>query len=73
MLIDYDSHPKKSLLYNASMILNFLMKRKTVDLDEMNDFCKKNEIEYPQMIYSLDWLYLIGRINDIDGQGRIIL
>ncbi len=71
MIIDYDSKPKNSIFYTAAVLYKQILSfgfdaEKTFDY-----FCKNVSQNALLYYYSLDWLYLAGKI-DIKNGGLVI-
>lgn len=71
IIINYDSTPNKSIYYMSALLYKYI--RKTCDdFEEVYKFfinnINKNDLMF---YYSLDWLFLIGKIKGIVS-GKII-
>ena len=67
IVIDFDNKPQNSIYYISSLIYKFLINTSN-DFDSVKSYYKshinKNELLF---YYSLDWLFLIGKIKSISG------
>lgn len=63
MIIDYDGKPQDSIFYTSALLYGHL-KSAGFDYDEVYDYFL-NEVSDNSLLfyYSLDWLYLLGKIR----------
>lgn len=60
MLLPDNIHPENSIYYNGALILQVLLKKKSIDLLELYSEVKKlKPMSFSIFLLSLDWLYLI--------------
>ncbi|WP_434328994.1 ABC-three component system middle component 6 [Mycoplasma capricolum] len=73
MLLPDNIQPKLSVYYNASLILKTLYQKSNLDMIDLYASIKKIEnMPFNLFLLSLDWLYLINKI-DINNQGVVLL
>jgi len=73
MLLPNNVLPKDSLYYNGGLILEELLKKKSMDFFELYSIVNKNHgITMSVFIFSLDWLYLCNAAK-IDGNDKVKL
>lgn len=66
MIIDYDGKPQNSVFYTAALLYKHI-RDNGFKFDEACDFFINSVNENPMLFYySLDWLYMIGKIK-LDG------
>jgi hypothetical protein len=73
VLLPDNIHPEQTIYYNASHVLNILLRKKQVPLFEL--YMETNlsvKITVPVFLLSLDWLFLINIINYME-DGSIVL
>lgn len=71
IVIDYDSSPEKSIFYLSAKLYKFINESSN-DFEEVRKYFKNNLINNDLMFYySMDWLFLIGKIQNIE-KGKII-
>lgn len=70
IVINYDLNPKKSILYISAILYDFL-KNKCKDFEESRKFFITN-IDNNELLfyYSMDWLFLTGKIISIE-EGKV--
>lgn len=74
MIIDFDNNPSNSIIYTSSIIMDYLNdKKKSRNLDDIFKYCSKHRMEYSLFFLSIDWLYLIGVIKEINQRNEVIL
>lgn len=71
IVIDYDSNPKFSIFYLSALLYKYIVES-CDDFIEVKKYFKNQIFNNDLMFYySMDWLYLIGRIKSIE-KGKII-
>ena len=71
MLIPDNIHPKNTVYYNATFVLEALKKRSPITvLDLYVEINSTHEMSISLFILCLDWLFLLGLVS-IDEEGRI--
>lgn len=71
IVIDFDSEPGKSIYYTSALLFEYL-NSKCLDFEEVYKYFKRNIMDSDLMFYySMDWLFLIGKIKGIQ-EGKII-
>lgn len=74
MLVNFDDTPRNSIIYTASIILEYLKQESSGrNFDKLYEHCMKINMEYSLFFLSLDWLFLIGIIKEIDERNEVIL
>lgn len=74
MIVDFDNSPSNSIIYTSSIIMNYLSdKKKSRDLDDIFKYCSEHKMEYSIFFLSIDWLYLVGVIKEINKENEVIL
>lgn len=74
MIVDFDKNPKNSIIYSSSIVLSYLRENSgKIDFDELYRHCKDQKMEYSIFILSIDWMYLIGLIAEINERNEVIL
>ncbi|GEM_PF-2888806 len=74
MLVNFDEDPRNSLIYTVSIILNYLKsKNNSKNFDDLFKHCMDKRIEYSLFFLSIDWLYLVGVIREINKRNEVIL
>lgn len=71
IVIDYDLNPKFSIFYLSALLYKYIVES-CDDFIEVKKYFKNQIFNNDLMFYySMDWLYLIGRIKSIE-KGKII-
>lgn len=74
MIVDFNRSPSNSVIYTASIILDYLKNEKNSKvLDDIFKYCSNKHMEYSLFILSIDWLYLIGVIKKINDRNEVVL
>jgi len=74
VLVNFDEDPRNSLIYTVSIILNYLKsKNNSKNFDDLFKHCMDKRIEYSLFFLSIDWLYLVGVIREINKRNEVIL
>ncbi|WP_423753759.1 ABC-three component system middle component 6 [Clostridium perfringens] len=74
MLVNFDDDPRNSLLYTVSIILEYLKcKSNSRNFDDLFKYCMDNKMEYSLFFLSIDWLYLVRVIKEINKRNEVIL
>ncbi len=74
MLVNYDDNPRNSIVFTASLILDYLISDKyNNDFNELYNYCMEYKMEYSLFFLSLDWLYIIGIIKEINERNEVII
>lgn len=71
IVINYDSTPDKAIFYTSAVLFNFISKV-CCDFEEARRYFL-NEIVNNELLfyYSMDWLFLVGKIAEIK-EGKIL-
>lgn len=74
MIVDYENSPKNSILYAGSIMLSYLKGNgRVVTFNDLYKYCKHQKMEYSIFILTVDWLFLIGVIKEINGKNEVVL
>lgn len=74
MIVNYDEDPRNSLIYTAGVVLDFLTIESGVKkFDDLYRYCMESKMEYALFFLSIDWLYLIGVIKEINERNEVII
>lgn len=74
MIVDFNSSPRNSLIYTSSIILNYLkINSGKNNIQDAFEYCMLKKMEYSTFFLSLDWLFLLGIIQEINERGEIVL
>ena len=73
MLVNFDDDPRNSLIYTVSIILDYLKRKSNSrNFDDLFKYCMDKKMEYSLFFLSIDWLYLVGRIKEINERNEVI-
>lgn len=77
MIVDSDKHPERNIYFVGAMLLKLLFKSSNHEYDILEIFKKYNKgrkikISFDYFLLSLDWLFILGKIN-LNECGNIIL
>ncbi|BDU84297.1 ABC-three component system middle component 6 [Clostridium perfringens] len=74
MIVNFDEDPRNSIIYTASLIIKYLKEDESHrNFEELFRYCMNTKMEYSIFILSIDWLYLIGIIKEINEKNEVIL
>lgn len=74
MIVNYENNPKNSIIYTAGVILSFIKwKMGKVDFDVLYKYCKEQKMEYSIFILTIDWMFLVGLIKEINDRNEVVL
>lgn len=74
MIVDFDDDPRNSIIYSSSIILSYLKcKENSKSLDNIFKYCLKKKMEYSVFFLSIDWLFLLGIIKEINERNELVL
>jgi len=74
MIVNYESSPKNSILYSSSIIISYLKKNnRKVEFENLYNYCKSKNMDYSIFILSVDWLFLVKIIVEINYNNEVIL
>ncbi len=73
MLVNYDDNPQKSILYTSSVIFEYLKFKNNNNFHELYEYCIDRGMEYSLFLLSLDWLYILGIIKNINERDEVII
>lgn len=74
MIVDFDNDPRNSIIYTSGKILSYLKDRSNSrNLDDVFKYCSSIKMEYSIFFLSIDWLYLVGIIKEINERNELIL
>jgi len=74
LIVDFENNPKNSIIYSTSIVLSYLKRTSgKADFDELYQHCKDFKMEYSIFILSIDWMYLVGIISEINEQNEVVL
>lgn len=71
MLIDHDSHPNESLIYIMAEIIEYI-NNDNKNINNIVDFFAQKNINYNLIYLSLDALFLLNYIKDINDKGELV-
>jgi hypothetical protein len=73
MLLPDNIHPEQTIYYNASHVLDVLLRKKQLSLlDLYSETISLVKMSFPVFLLSLDWLFLIDTIK-YNEKGEIVL
>ena len=65
IVIDYDEKPRDTIFYLSALLYRYI-KFTCEDFEEARNFFRNNILDSDMMFYySIDWLYLIGKVKEI--------
>lgn len=74
MIVDFNRSPSNSIIYTSSIILDYLKNEENSKyLDDIFNYCTNKNMEYSTFFLSIDWLYLIGVVENINDRNEVIL
>ena len=74
MIVNYESNPINSIIYTASIILETLKKSNgRISFNMLHDYCLNKQMEYSIFILTLDWMFLVGLIKEINEHNEVVL
>jgi len=74
MIVDFDSDPRNSIIYTSSIILSYLKNNNgMVNFEELYKYCMNTKMEYSNFILSIDWMYLVGLLQEINNRNELVL
>lgn len=74
MIVNFDTHPQNSIIYTSSIILSYLKNNNGLaDFEDLYKYCMNTKMEYSVFILSIDWMYLIGLIKEINNRNELVL
>ena len=74
MIVNFDSDPRNSIIYTSSVIISYLKKKGvSKKLDALSQYCFNRKMEYSIFFLSIDWMYLVGIIKEINERNELIL
>ncbi|AGX44585.1 ABC-three component system middle component 6 [Clostridium saccharobutylicum] len=74
MIVDFDDDPRNSILYSSSIILEYLKHNENSKrLDSVFKYCLNKKMEYSVFFLSVDWLFLLGVIKEINDRNELVL
>lgn len=74
MLVNYDDNPKNSIVFTSSLILSYLKSNEySNNFNELYDYCMERNMEYSLFFLSIDWLYILGVIKEINERDEVII
>jgi len=74
MIVDFENNPKNSIIYTSSIILTLLNKNNgKMNFNDLYNYCKNNKMEYSIFILTIDWMYLVELIKEINEKNEVIL
>jgi hypothetical protein len=73
MLVNFDDDPRNSLVYTVGVILEYLRHNSSPkNFDDLFKHCMDKKVEYSLFFLSIDWLYLVGIIKEINERNEVI-
>lgn len=73
MLVNFDDDPRNSLVYTVGVILEYLRDNSSLkNFDDLFKHCMDKKMEYSLFFLSIDWLYLVGIIKEINERNEVI-
>ncbi|WP_297427923.1 ABC-three component system middle component 6 [Clostridium sp.] len=74
MIVDFNSDPKNSIIYTSSIILEYLKSNTdSQNIENIFKYCMLKQMDYSTFFLSVDWLFLIGVIKEINDENEVIL
>lgn len=74
MIVDFENNPKNSIIYTSSIVLSFLKGNNGKgDFEELYKYCKDYKMEYSMFILTIDWMFLVGLIAEINDRNEVVL
>lgn len=74
MIVDFDNDPRNSIIYSSGIILSYLRcKGTSKNLDNIFKHCLDKKMEYSVFFLSIDWLFLLGIIKEINERNELVL
>ncbi|NFO57258.1 hypothetical protein FDB39_10195 [Clostridium botulinum] len=74
MIVDFDNDPRNSIIYSSSIILAYLKSEKnSKKLNNVFKYCLNKKMEYSVFFLSIDWLFLLGVIKEINERNELVL
>jgi len=65
VVINYDSNPKNSIYLSSALLYDFIV-NKSNNYNESREYFKQNINQNDAMFfYSLDWLFLMGKVKSV--------
>jgi len=74
MIVNFENNPKNSIIYTSSIVLSFLKENNgRVNFEKLYKYCKNYKMEYSIFILTIDWMFLVGLIEDINDRNDVVL
>ncbi|MEJ8553537.1 ABC-three component system middle component 6 [Tepidibacter sp. Z1-5] len=74
MIVDFDNDPRNSIIYTSSIILSYLKcESNSKNLDDLCRYCLNGKMEYSIFFLSIDWMFLVGIIKEINKRNEVVL
>lgn len=74
MIVDCENSPQNSILYAGSVMISYLKKNgPIVAFNDLYKHCKGRKMEYSIFILTVDWLFLIGFVKEINERNEVVL
>lgn len=74
MIVDFNSDPRNSIIYTSSIIVEYLKSKiGSQNIEALFKYCMLKQMEYSTFFLSVDWLFLIGVIKEINDENEVIL
>lgn len=74
MIVNFDSDPRDSIIYTSSIILSYLKNNNGLaNFEDLHKYCMNKKMEYSIFILSIDWMYLVGLIKEINSRNELVL
>lgn len=74
MIVDFDNDPRNSIIYASSIILLYLKQDGvSKNLEDVSQYCFNQKMEYSIFFLSIDWMYLVGIVKEINERNELVL
>ncbi|QNU66947.1 hypothetical protein EHE19_019325 [Ruminiclostridium herbifermentans] len=74
MIVNFDSHPKNSIIYTTSIILSYLKANDGIaNFEDLYKYCMDSKMDYSIFILTIDWMYLVGLVEEINNRNELVL
>ncbi|EEA85996.1 hypothetical protein CLOHIR_00334 [Peptacetobacter hiranonis DSM 13275] len=74
MIVDFDKKPSKSIIYTTSIVLEYLKnKNNCLNIENILEYSLEKGVDYALFFLSIDWLFLIGVVKNINDRNELVL
>lgn len=74
MIVDFDNDPRNSIIYTSGIILSYLKcQSNSKNFHDLFGYCLSRKMEYSIFFLSLDWMFLVGIIKEINERNEVVL